>query len=89
MPHSVAWFYKEWANVHQLKKDGIPITGFTWYSLLHQVDWDSALREDAGRVNELGLFDLDRNITPVGRAYKKIIEQWKDVIAQESFGLNY
>jgi beta-glucosidase/6-phospho-beta-glucosidase/beta-galactosidase len=89
MPHSVTWFYKEWANVHRLKKDGIPITGFTWYSLLHQVDWDSALREDAGRVNELGLFDLNRNIMPVGRAYKKIIEQWKDVIAQESFGLNY
>jgi hypothetical protein len=40
-------------------------------------------------VNELGLFDLNRNIMPVGRAYKKIIEQWKDVIAQESFGLNY
>lgn len=89
MPDSVTWFYKEWANVHRLKKDGIPILGFTWYSLLHQVDWDSALREDAGRINDLGLFDLDRKLMPVGRAYKRIIEQWKDVIEEESFGLNY
>ena len=87
MPGSVEWFYKEWTNVHQLKKDGIPIIGFTWYSLLHQVDWDSALKEDAGRINELGLYDLDRKITPVGRAYKKVIGQWNDVLANESYGL--
>jgi len=87
MPGSVDWFYKEWTNVHQLKKDGIPVIGFTWYSLLHQVDWDTALREDAGRINELGLYDLDRKIMPVGKAYKKIIEQWKDVLANESYGL--
>lgn len=88
-PNSVQWFYKEWANVHQLKMDGVPVVGFTWYSLLHQVDWDTALREDAGRVNPLGLYDLDRNIMPVGRAYKKVIQQWKDVLVAESYGLNF
>jgi beta-glucosidase/6-phospho-beta-glucosidase/beta-galactosidase len=88
-PNCLQWFYKEWANVHQLKMDGVPVLGFTWYSLTHQVDWDSALREDAGRVNPLGLYDLNRNIMPVGKAYKKIIEQWKDVLAAESYGLNF
>jgi beta-glucosidase/6-phospho-beta-glucosidase/beta-galactosidase len=88
-PNSVQWFYKEWANVHQLKMDGVPVVGFTWYSLTHQVDWDSALREDAGRVNCLGLYDLDRNLMPVGRAYKKVIEQWRDVLVAESYGLNF
>lgn len=89
MPGSVEWLYKEWANVHRLKQDGVPIIGFTWYSLLHQVDWDSALREDAGRVNELGLYDLNRKIMPVGSAYKKLIQQWETVIKEESYGLNY
>ncbi|MDB5229908.1 MAG: family 1 glycosylhydrolase [Chitinophagaceae bacterium] len=89
MPKSVDWFYKEWANVHRLKQDGIPVAGFTWYSLLHQVDWDSALREDAGRINELGLYDLERKIMPVGKAYKKIIEQWQPVLDTESFGLHF
>ena len=89
MPDSVNWLYKEWANVHQLKRDGVPVIGFTWYSLLHQVDWDSALRGDDGNVNTLGLFDLDRNIMPVGKAYKKLISQWRDVLVAESYGLNF
>ena len=87
MPDSESWLLKQWANVHRLKHDGVPIVGFTWYSLLHQVDWDSALRDDAGNVNELGLYDLDRQIMPVGEAYKKLINQWKDIIAEESYGL--
>ncbi len=87
MPACKEWLLKQWANVHRLKHDGIPIVGFTWYSLLHQVDWDSALRNDAGNVNELGLFDLDRKIMPVGEAYKTLINQWKDIISDESYGL--
>jgi hypothetical protein len=51
--------------------------------------WDSALREDKGSVNELGLYDLDRKLMPVGKVYKKIIEQWKDVIVEESYGLHF
>ena len=88
-PRSVEWFYKEWSNVHRLKQDGIPIVGFTWYSLTHQVDWDTALREDNGHVNALGLYDLNRQIMPVGKAYKKIIEQWQDVLTMESYGLHF
>jgi beta-glucosidase/6-phospho-beta-glucosidase/beta-galactosidase len=87
MPASKEWLLKQWANVHRLKHDGIPVIGFTWYSLLHQVDWDSALRNDAGVVNELGLYDLNRRIMPVGEAYKKLINDWKDVLNEESFGL--
>jgi beta-glucosidase/6-phospho-beta-glucosidase/beta-galactosidase len=87
MPASKEWLLKQWANVHRLKHDGIPIIGFTWYSLCHQVDWDSALRNDAGIVNELGLFDLNRNIMPVGEAYKSLIENWKEILNTESYGL--
>jgi beta-glucosidase/6-phospho-beta-glucosidase/beta-galactosidase len=89
MPDTVNWLWKEWANVHRLIQDGVPILGFTWYSLTHQVDWDSALREDNGNINELGLYDLDRNIMPVGRAYQKLIQQWRDVLSVESYGLYF
>lgn len=89
MPDTVQWLWKEWANVHRLIQDGVPILGFTWYSLTHQVDWDSALREDNGTINELGLYDLDRNIMPVGKAYKKLIQQWSDVLSAESYGLYF
>ena len=68
---------------------GVPILGFTWYSLIDQVDWDSALRNDAGNVNPLGLYDMNRKIRPVGEEYKKIIRQWKGVLQEESYGLHF
>ena len=64
---AVNWLWKQWANVLRVRNDGVPIVGFTWYSLTDQIDWDTALREENGRVNPLGLYDLDRNIRPVGR----------------------
>jgi hypothetical protein len=77
-PGAVNWLWKTWANVQQLRGDGVPICGMTWYSLTDQIDWDTALREKNDRVNPLGLYDLDRNIRPVGLAYKRLIEQWRD-----------
>ena len=87
-PDAVSWLQKQWANVYRLRQDGVPIMGFTWYSLTDQVDWDTALREDAGRVNQLGLYDLDRKIRPVGIAYNEIVEEWKEVLAKESYGVH-
>jgi len=72
---SPAWLWKEWANVIRLKQDGVPIIGFTWYSLTDQVDWDTALCENNGHVNPLGLYDLDRKIRPVGEQYRRLISQ--------------
>jgi beta-glucosidase/6-phospho-beta-glucosidase/beta-galactosidase len=78
------WLWKEWSNVLRLKDDGVPILGFTWYSLLDQTDWDTALREDNHRINPMGLYDLHRKIRPVGQAYKKLIRQWRDQLPLES-----
>ncbi|WP_097093186.1 family 1 glycosylhydrolase [Novosphingobium sp. Chol11] len=84
---AVDWMWKQWANVLRVRNDGVPIVGFTWYSLTDQVDWDSALREKNGNVNPLGLFDLDRKIRPVGKAYKRLIQQWRDVLPTQSMCL--
>ena len=70
------WLEGQWANVLRLKNDGVPIIGFTWYSLIDQVDWDSLLADNAGHVNHYGLFDLDRRIRPVGEAYRELIKTW-------------
>jgi beta-glucosidase len=81
---AVQWLWKEWLNVMRLRSYGVPIVGFTWYSITDQVDWDSALRENNGRVNPLGLFDLDRKIRNVGRAYKQLIADWRAVLPTQS-----
>ncbi|PAX07050.1 family 1 glycosylhydrolase [Sphingomonas lenta] len=84
---AVDWLWKEWANVLRVRNTGTPIVGFTWYSLTDQIDWDVALREKNGRVNPLGLYDLDRNIRAVGRAYKQLIKDWRDVLPTMSSAL--
>jgi beta-glucosidase len=81
---AVNWLWKQWANVLRVRNNGVPIVGFTWYSLTDQVDWDTALREDNGRVNPLGLYDLDRNIRAVGQAYKQLIKDWREVLPAQS-----
>lgn len=80
----VHWLRQQWQNLHRLKLDGVPIIGFTWYSLTDQVDWDSSLREYRGNVNPVGLFDLDRKIRPVGKEYKKLIEKWRNISPTEN-----
>jgi beta-glucosidase/6-phospho-beta-glucosidase/beta-galactosidase len=70
------WLEKQWSNVVRLKNDGVPIVGFTWYSLIDQVDWDSLLAINNGNVNRYGLFDLERKIRPVGEAYRELIKTW-------------
>jgi len=84
---SAEWLWKQWANVLRVRNDGVPIVGFTWYSLTDQVDWDSALRVKNGNVNPLGLFDLDRNIRKVGEEYRKLIADWRDVLPTQSICL--
>uniref|UniRef100_UPI0025EC6531 family 1 glycosylhydrolase n=1 Tax=Deinococcus sp. TaxID=47478 RepID=UPI0025EC6531 len=82
------WLWKQWTNLFRLRSDGVPIIGFTWYSLTDQVDWDTALREDAGRVNPVGLCDMDRNIRRVGYEYRKLIQHWSGLLPTGSVSLD-
>jgi beta-glucosidase/6-phospho-beta-glucosidase/beta-galactosidase len=81
------WLRKQWANLLRLRQDGVIMVGFTWYSLTDQVDWDTALREDNGRVNPCGLVDIDRKMRPVGRAYAQLISDWRGILPAGSYGL--
>jgi beta-glucosidase/6-phospho-beta-glucosidase/beta-galactosidase len=75
------WLWKQWANVLRMRRDGIPVLGFTWYSLTDQVDWDTQLAEKHGRVNACGLYALDRRPRPVAGEYKKLIREFGGITA--------
>jgi beta-glucosidase/6-phospho-beta-glucosidase/beta-galactosidase len=65
--------------VQRIRQDGVPVVGFTWYSLLDQLDWDISLREKRLSVNACGLYDLDRKIRPVGESYKMLIREFGQI----------
>jgi len=70
------WLWKQWVNVLRMRADGVPVLGFTWYSLTDQVDWDVGLAERRGQVNACGLYDLDRRPRPVAAAYRELLEEF-------------
>ncbi|GJG89558.1 hypothetical protein tb265_47390 [Gemmatimonadetes bacterium T265] len=70
------WLWRQWLNVLRTRADGYPVVGFTWYSLTDQIDWDTALAEQNGRVNACGLYDLDRHPRPVAAAYRTLLAEF-------------
>ena len=72
------WLWRQWHNVQLLAKAGVPLVGFTWYSLTDQIDWSIAISESLGIVYPVGLFDLNREARTVGLAYKQLIELYRD-----------
>jgi beta-glucosidase/6-phospho-beta-glucosidase/beta-galactosidase len=72
------WLWRQWHNVQLLSKAGVPLVGFTWYSLTDQIDWSIAMAEPIGLVYPVGLFDLNREARIVGLAYKQLIDLYRD-----------
>lgn len=70
---AVDWLHQQWSDIRALRASGIPVMGFTWYSLTDQMDWQYALRVERNDVHPVGLFDLRRRMRPVGAAYREII----------------
>jgi len=69
------WLRQQWGEVAALRAAGIPVRGFTWYSLTDQIDWHHALRYERNEVHSVGLYDLERKIRPVGIAYRTLIQR--------------
>ena len=78
-----AWLHEQWSDVLALRAAGVPVMGFTWYSLTDQIDWQHALRIENNDLHPVGLYDLDRRIRPVGEAYREIVSQWSAALNTE------
>lgn len=73
------WLWKQWVNVLRMRRDGVPVLGFTWYSLTDQIDWDIELAEQKGTVNACGLYDLNRNPRPVAQSYRNLLQEFGQI----------
>ena len=69
---SLDWLRRTWHQARFLREQGVPVVGFTWYSLVDQVDWDIQLREIRGKVNPNGMFTMDRKPRDVAGLFKEL-----------------
>ena len=77
---AVEWLDHQWADILAMRASGIPVMGFTWYSLTDQIDWQHALRVERNDLHSVGLYDLRRRIRPVGVRYKEIVAEWREIL---------
>ncbi len=78
------WLWKEFLNVLHLREEGVPVIGFTWYSLQDQVDWDIAMASVRRLINPVGLYDLDRRPRPAAHAYRQLLREFDGLPALPS-----
>ncbi len=74
-----SWLWKQWVNVMRMRGDGVPVLGFTWYSLIDQMDWDSELAEKNDRVFKCGLYDLDRKPRLVEAEFRAMVQEFGQI----------
>jgi beta-glucosidase/6-phospho-beta-glucosidase/beta-galactosidase len=70
------WLWRQWHNVQLMRRSGVPVAGFTWYSLTDQVDWNVGLGRALGNVNPVGLYDLNRDPRPVAQSYSELVRMF-------------
>jgi beta-glucosidase/6-phospho-beta-glucosidase/beta-galactosidase len=73
-----AWLWRQWHNVQLIRQNGVPVLGFTWYSLQDQVDWNIGLSRAVGNIFPVGLYDLNRDPRPVAQAYRHLLKMFRD-----------
>ena len=66
---SVRWLQRTWHQSQHIRQLGVPLVGYTWYSLTDQVDWKVQLSEIRNEVDPNGLVTLDREMRDVGREF--------------------
>ena len=72
---SAHWLQQVWSQAHHLRHQGVPMVGFTWFSLTDQIDWDIQLVEIRDRVTPNGLCTLDRKLRDVGHLYRTMAHE--------------
>jgi beta-glucosidase/6-phospho-beta-glucosidase/beta-galactosidase len=77
---AVEWLSSQWDDIIALRNAGIPVMGFTWFSLTDQIDWQ-AFREEQTEIHAVGLYDLERRIHPAGLAFKELIAANRELAA--------
>ncbi len=82
--NAVEWLWKEWMNLLRLREDGVPIVGFTWFGLVDMMDWDTALTQQRGKVNPVGLYTLARKPRLVAKEYKRLVEEYGQLAISSS-----
>ena len=84
------WLASSVATIKELRKNGVPVIGYTWFPLFTMIDWRYRFSDEPleNFYLELGLYHLNREKTGERWLETPLVEQMKNIIAnsEESVG---
>lgn len=84
------WLDKTVEDMRQVRAEGVPVIGITWWGAIDQVDWDSGLRQRNYNINPTGLWALQWNGPKLERVPTRALDAYKryiDMPIAESVGV--
>jgi beta-glucosidase len=80
--YAAPWLREQWESVLALRSSGVPVHGFGWHSLVDHGDVRSASGASTREgMLPVGLCGPDRELHPVGAAFKELVGKWSSVLA--------
>lgn len=76
------WLEQTVNDCRRLRSEGIPMNGYFWWPLFDQLDWDGALTHRVGKIHEVGLFHLKRQLDgTLARQSTPLVDQYRALVA--------
>jgi beta-glucosidase/6-phospho-beta-glucosidase/beta-galactosidase len=72
----IAWLDRLVSEVRVARSEGVPVIGITWWGLIDQVDWGTALRRFEYQIDPTGLYDLRWEGGRLDRIPNGALEAW-------------
>jgi beta-glucosidase len=83
------WLDRMVEQVRAARAEGVPVIGITWWGLIDQVDWGSALRRFDYHIDPTGLYRLEWQGGRLERVPTRALERWMHYVRmpiEESVG---
>ena len=75
--HKIWWLDRLVEEVRQVRGEGVPLIGITWWGLIDQVDWSSGLRRFDYHIDATGLYDLRWEGERLARVPNRALLAWR------------
>ena len=70
------WLDRMVSEIRQVRSEGIPLIGMTWWGLIDQVDWGSNLRRFDYQIDATGLYTLEWRDGRLERVPTRALDEW-------------
>jgi hypothetical protein len=73
----IRWLDGLVGSIREVRAEGVPVIGMTWWGLIDQIDWGSNLRRFDYNIDATGLYRLEWSGDRLERIPTAALDAWK------------